>query len=44
MPDTQKTIFKYDAGGGAFKKASIILVSLASTLAVFGYYWIKSWL
>ena len=39
-----KTIFKYDAGGRGFKRASLILIFLAGLLAVFGIFWLSSWL
>ena len=31
-----KTVFKYDAGGRGFKRASL--------MAVFGIFWLYSWL
>ena len=39
-----KTVFKYDAGGRGFKRASLILIFLAGLLAVFGIFWLDSWL
>ena len=39
-----KTVFKYDAGGRGFKRASLILIFLAVLLAIFGIFWLFSWL
>jgi len=39
-----KTVFKYDARGRGFKRASLILLFLAGLLAVFGIFWLYSWL
>jgi hypothetical protein len=43
MSDSLKTIFKYDAGGRGFKRASLILISLAGLLAIFGIFWLRTW-
>jgi|TARA_B110000438_G_scaffold126462_1_gene122961 hypothetical protein len=43
MPDTLKTVFKYDAGARGFKRASLILIFLAGLLAIFGIFWLYSW-
>ncbi|MDG2398752.1 MAG: hypothetical protein P8M59_05510 [Candidatus Marinimicrobia bacterium] len=44
MAEELKTVYRYDAGGRGFRKVATILIGLASILAVFGYFWIKSWL
>ena len=44
MSEIQKTIFKYDVRGGGFKKASLFLLLIATILAIFGFFWLKSWL
>jgi hypothetical protein len=44
MSDALKTVFKYDVGGKGFKKASLILIILAGLLAIFGIFWLYSWL
>ena len=44
MAEKLKTVYRYDAGGRGFKKVATVLIGLASLLAVFGVFWIKSWL
>ena len=44
MSDALKTVFKYDAGARGFKRASLILIFLAGLLAIFGIFWLYSWL
>ena len=44
MAEELKTVYRYDAGGRGFRKVATILIGLASILAVFGYFWIKSWI
>ncbi|MDP6500868.1 MAG: hypothetical protein QF743_09205 [Candidatus Marinimicrobia bacterium] len=39
-----KTVYRYDTGGGGFRKAALILFGLAGILAVFGIFWIGSWI
>ncbi len=44
MDDNLKTVYRYDAGGKGFRKAAIVLIGLASVLALFGFFWVKSWI
>lgn len=44
MSDALKTVFKYDAGARGFKRASLVLFFLAGLLAIFGIFWLYSWL
>tara|TARA_Y100001934_G_C11932835_1_gene576544 strand:- start:322 stop:456 length:135 start_codon:yes stop_codon:yes gene_type:complete len=44
MDDNLKTVYRYDSGGKGFRKAALILIGLASVLAVLGVFWIQSWL
>ena len=37
-----KTVFKYDAGGRGFKRASLMLLFLAGLFAVIRIFWIYS--
>jgi len=42
--DDSKTIIKYDARGKSFKAVTFFLIFLAFVLAVFGYFWIRSFI
>ncbi|MGY8751726.1 MAG: hypothetical protein ACKVKJ_06790 [Fidelibacterota bacterium] len=44
MSDALKTVFKYDAGARGFKRASLVLFFLAGLLAIFGIFWLYSWI
>jgi hypothetical protein len=44
MSDVLKTVFKYDAGARGFKRASLVLFFLAGLLAIFGIFWLYSWI
>jgi|TARA_B100001750_G_scaffold123006_1_gene97670 hypothetical protein len=43
MSEKIKTVYRYDAGGSGFRRVSMFLAILASVLALFGIFWIKSW-
>jgi len=44
MSDALKTVFKYDVGARGFKRASLVLFFLAGLLAIFGIFWLYSWI
>lgn len=44
MSDALKTVFKYDSGARGFKRASLVLFFLAALLAIFGIFWLYSWI
>tara|TARA_B100000953_G_scaffold12884_1_gene11412 strand:+ start:665 stop:808 length:144 start_codon:yes stop_codon:yes gene_type:complete len=39
-----KTVYRYDTGGGGFKKAAFFLLILAGLMAVFAIYWLTPFL
>jgi len=39
-----KTVYRYDTGGGGFKKAALFLLILAGLMAVFAIYWLTPFL
>tara|TARA_B100001250_G_scaffold354491_1_gene328387 strand:- start:805 stop:939 length:135 start_codon:yes stop_codon:yes gene_type:complete len=44
MEKSSKTIYRYDARGHGFKKAALFLFTLSVLLAIFGFYWVISWI
>jgi len=44
MTEKVKTVYRYDTGGSGFRKVAMFLTFLAGVLALFGVFWIKSWI